>query len=225
MTDPTHSESILCQDISFGYGNELVFDSFSHSFGPGVTLIKGYSGCGKSTLLKLVAGYLIPQKGKVFLPEPWGKPSKKFQREGLGFVFQQLNLLPLATLESNLAIVSSLAGISSRVSKERMTELFGLLGLMEFGKRKPSALSGGQQQRAAVARALIKRPHILLLDEPTSGLDEVNTKIIKELIMTSLPKDCICIVSSHDQRLEEISDEIVDFNIRLPVEGPFQQMA
>jgi len=225
MTDPAHSDSIRCQDLSFGYGKELVFDSFSHSFRPGVTLVKGYSGCGKSTLLKLVAGYLVAQKGKVFLPDPWGAPCKKFQREGLGFVFQQLNLLPLATLESNLAIVSSLAGISSRVSKERMTKLFGSLGLMELRKRKPSALSGGQQQRAAVARALIKHPQILLLDEPTSGLDEVNTKVIKDLIMTSLPKDCICIVSSHDQRLEEISDEIVDFNIRLPVEGPFQQMA
>ena len=225
MSVPFHNESIRCQDVTFGYGKEPVFDSFSHSFAPGVTLIKGYSGCGKSTLLKLLAGYLFPQKGKVLLPEPWGKPDKKFQREGLGFVFQQLNLLPLATLEGNLSIVSSLAGISARVSRERMAKLFGRLGLMEFSKRKPSALSGGQQQRAAVARALIKHPQVLLLDEPTSGLDEVNTKVIKNLIMTSLPKDCICIVSSHDQRLEDISDEIVDFNIRLPVEGPFQQMA
>ena len=103
-----------------------------------------------------------------------------------------------------------------------MTGLFGRLGLMEFRKRKPSALSGGQQQRAAVARALIKWPQVLLLDEPTSGLDEVNTKVIKDLIMTSLPKGCICIVSSHDYRLEEIADEIIDFNIRLPVEGPLQ---
>jgi ABC-type lipoprotein export system ATPase subunit len=225
MTNHTENESIRCQDISFGYGKELVFDSFSHSFGAGITLIKGYSGCGKSTLLKLIAGYLSPQKGEILLPEPWRKPCKKFQREGLGFVFQQLNLLPLASLEGNLTIVSSVAGISSRVSRERMTDLFGRLGLMEFRKRKPSALSGGQQQRAAVARALIKWPLVLLLDEPTSGLDEMNTKVIKDLLVSSLPKDCICIVSSHDYRLKEIADEIIDFNIRLPVEGSFQPMA
>ncbi len=188
-------------------------------------MIKGYSGCGKSTLLKLIAGYLAPQQGTVRLPEPWDDPDKKFQREGLGFVFQQLNLLPLASLEGNLTIVSSVAGIPQGVSQERMTDLFGRLGLRELSKRKPSALSGGQQQRAAIARALIKRPQVLLLDEPTSGLDDMNTKVIKDLLPSSLPKGCICIVSSHDPRLEEIADEIVDFNIRLPVEGPLQQMA
>lgn len=222
MTEASKSEEIRCQDISFGYRKELVFDSFTHSFGVGITLVKGYSGCGKSTLLKLIAGYLTPQKGKVLLPEPWFNPCKRFQREGLGFVFQQLNLLPLASLESNLSIVSSVAGIPAQVSMERMSDLFGRLGLMELRKRKPSALSGGQQQRAAVARALIKCPQVLLLDEPTSGLDEVNTKIIKDLLVTSLPRHCICIVSSHDHRVEEIADEIIDFNIRLPVEGPRQ---
>ncbi len=225
MNEHVERGTICCQNISFGYSKELVFESFSHSFQEGITLIKGYSGCGKSTLLKLIAGYLAPQQGTIRLPEPWCVPDKKFQREGLGFVFQQLNLLPLASLEGNLSIVSSVAGIPQGVSQERMTDLFGRLGLRELSKRKPSALSGGQQQRAAVARALIKRPQVLLLDEPTSGLDEMNTKVIKDLLASSLPKGCICIVSSHDYRLEEIADEIVDFNIRLPVEGPLQQMA
>ena len=225
MNEHAERGTIRCQNISFGYSKELVFESFSHSFREGITLIKGYSGCGKSTLLKLIAGYLTPQQGTVRLPQPWHAPDKKFQREGLGFVFQQLNLLPLASLEGNLTIVSSVAGIPQGVSQERMTDLFGRLGLRELRKRKPSALSGGQQQRAAIARALIKRPQVLLLDEPTSGLDDMNTKVIKDLLASSLPKGCICIVSSHDPRLEEIADEIVDFNIRLPVEGPLQQMA
>jgi len=225
MSNSSERKIIRCQDVFFGYGKELVFDSFSHSFGQGITLIKGYSGCGKSTLLKLIAGYLLPQKGEVLLPRPWIKPSKKFQREALGFVFQQLNLLPLASLESNLSIVSSLAGLSPRDARERTGNLFGRLGLTGLAKRKPSALSGGQQQRAAVARALVKNPMVLLLDEPTSGLDDANTTIIKDLLVSFLPKDCICIVSSHDHRMEEISDEIIDFNIRLPVEGPLQEMA
>ena len=155
---------------------------------------------------------------------PWHKPSKKFQREGLGFVFQQLNLLPLANLVGNLNLVASLAGISKRQTKERSDLLFEKLGLTELRKKKPGSLSGGQQQRAAIARALVKKPKVLLLDEPTSGLDDDNTKVIKQLLETSLPKNCICILSSHDHRLEEIADEIIDFNLRLPVERHLKEV-
>jgi ABC-type lipoprotein export system ATPase subunit len=217
--------SVVCQDILFGYGQNPVFDSFNHSFHPGITLVRGYSGCGKSTLLKLIAGYLLPQKGKVSLPEPWGMPTKQFQREALGFVFQQLNLLPLADLESNLDLVGSLAGISRQVTRVRISSLFSKLGLSEFKNKKPGNLSGGQQQRAAIARALIKQPRVLLLDEPTSGLDDANTKIIKQILVDSLMENCICILSSHDHRLEEIADEIIDFNTRLPVERHLKEVA
>ena len=198
---------------------------FSHSFSSGISLVKGYSGCGKSTLLKLIAGYLHPQKGCIKVPAPWHKPSKKFQREGLGFVFQQLNLLPLANLVGNLNLVASLAGISRRQTKERSDLLFEKLGLTELRKKKPGSLSGGQQQRAAIKNfALVKKPKVLLLDEPTSGLDDDNTKVIKQLLETSLPKNCICILSSHDHRLEEIADEIIDFNLRLPVERHLKEV-
>jgi len=173
----------------------------------------------------LIAGYLFPQKGRVVLPHPWGKPTKKFQREGLGFVFQQLNLLPLASLSSNLNLVASLAGISSSIAKVRSDDLFAKLGLASLKNKKPVSLSGGQQQRAAIARALVKTPSVLLLDEPTSGLDDANTKVIKNLLQTSLPSGCICILSSHDHRLEEIADEIIDFNLRLPVERHLKEVA
>ena len=163
-------------------------------------------------------------KGCIKVPVPWHKPSKKFQREGLGFVFQQLNLLPLANLVGNLNLVASLAGISRRQTKERSDLLFEKLGLTELRKKKPGSLSGGQQQRAAIARALVKNPKVLLLDEPTSGLDDDNTKVIKQLLETSLPKNCICILSSHDHRLEEIADEIIDFNLRLPVERHLKEV-
>lgn len=216
---------IQCQSITFGYGKEPVFKEFSYTFEVGITLVKGYSGCGKSTLLKLIAGYLLPQKGKVSLPEPWEIPTKQFQREGVGFVFQQLNLLPLADLEGNLNLVASLAGISREETRIRASSLFNKLGLSELKHKKPGNLSGGQQQRAAIARALIKQPRVLLLDEPTSGLDDANTKIIKQILVDSLMENCICILSSHDHRLEEIADEVIDFNIRLPVERHLKEVA
>lgn len=221
----SESKTVSCVNLRFAYGKELVFDEFSHDFSRGITLIKGYSGCGKSTLLKLIAGYLSPKRGRVELPLPWKKPTKKFQREGLGFVFQQLNLLPLANLSSNLNLVASLAGMSGKETRERRDFLFGRLGLSELKRKKPTNLSGGQQQRAAVARALMKNPPILLLDEPTSGLDDSNTEAIKRIMSDELPAGCTCIVSSHDHRLEEIADEIIDFNLRLPVEGHFEEVA
>ena len=219
------SKTVCCHELRFAYGRELVFDSFSYDFSSGITLVKGYSGCGKSTLLKLIAGYLRPKRGRVKLPLPWKKPTKKFQREGLGFVFQQLNLLPLASLSSNLNLVASLAGMSRKETRQRRDFLFDRLGLSELKRKKPSNLSGGQQQRAAVARALMKKPPILLLDEPTSGLDDTNTDVIKRILSDELPAGCTCIVSSHDHRLEEIADEIIDFNLRLPVEGHFEEVA
>jgi ABC-type lipoprotein export system ATPase subunit len=110
-------------------------------------------------------------------------------------------------------------------SKKRASILFSKLGLSGLKNKKPGNLSGGQQQRAAIARALIKQPRVLLLDEPTSGLDDANTKIIKQILETSLSENSICILSSHDQRLEEIADEIIDFNTRLPVERHLQEVA
>ena len=219
------SRTVSCNDLRFSYGKELVFDSFSHDFNMGITLIKGYSGCGKSTLLKLIAGYLAPKRGHVRLPLPWKKPTKKFQREGLGFVFQQLNLLPLANLSSNLNLVASLAGMSGSEARFRRDFLFDRLGLTALRRKKPSNLSGGQQQRAALARALMKNPPVLLLDEPTSGLDDTNTEVIKKILSGELSDECICIISSHDHRLEEIADEIIDFNLRLPIERHFEEMA
>jgi ABC-type lipoprotein export system ATPase subunit len=121
--------------------------------------------------------------------------------------------------------VGSLAGISRRVTRVRISSLFSKLGLSEFKNKKPGNLSGGQQQRAAIARALIKQPRVLLLDEPTSGLDDANTKIIKQILVDSLMENCICILSSHDHRLEEIADEIIDFNTRLPVERHLKEVA
>ena len=171
---------IVCDDLFFGYGSKNVFAGFNHTFQPGVSLIRGYSGSGKSTLLKLIAGYLSPRKGKVTLPEPWNQPSLEFQRIGLGFVFQQLNLLPLVSIVANMSLAASLAGMSSKVTKKKARDILTSLGMQDYEQRKPSQLSGGQQQRAALARALIKDPVVLLMDEPFSAVDEQTRRKFQE---------------------------------------------
>jgi ABC-type lipoprotein export system ATPase subunit len=218
--DATGRASLRCEEISFRYVVEQpwVIDHFTHAFPPGIILIKGASGCGKSTLLRLLAGYLVPNAGKITTPLG-GKPTdREYQRSGLGFVFQQLNLLPLATVMRNLTLAGSLAGLSSDDIQSRAQKWLQLLGIEAFAPRLPKSLSGGQQQRAAIARALVKEPLVLLLDEPTSGLDDLNTRVISRALRDYVTGNRICIISSHDARLEPIAHEILDFNRFLPVE-------
>jgi ABC-type lipoprotein export system ATPase subunit len=196
-----------------------VIKDFTHTFVSGVTLIKGASGCGKSTLLRLLAGYLSPDEGAVTTPMGLKPTSAVYHRQHLGFVFQQLNLLPLASVSRNLELAGSLAGLSTGVLEKRSRHWLSLLGLEEFAHRKPGSLSGGQQQRAAIARALVKHPTILLLDEPTSGLDDLNTRVIVQTLKEYVVAPRICVICSHDNRLAEIADEVLDFNRFLPLEG------
>jgi ABC-type lipoprotein export system ATPase subunit len=219
--------ALTCDSISFRYSpsSRWIIKDFSHTFSPGITFVKGASGCGKSTLLRLLAGYLSPQEGRVTTPGGAVPTTAAFQRQELGFVFQQINLLPLATLERNLQLAGSLAGVSPGLMRERTAHWLTLLGLGEFAKRRPASLSGGQQQRGAIARALIKEPAVLLLDEPTSGLDDLNTQVIIHALQEYVRGPRICVICSHDSRLHPIAHEILDFNCFLPLEGHLVALA
>ena len=218
---------LQCEGLHFRYSRKTdwIINDFSHAFAPGITLIKGASGCGKSTLLRILAGYLNAQKGRISTPT--GKPptNAEFQRRELGFVFQQLNLLPLATVARNLQMAGSLAGLSHEDTMERTERWLALLGLRDFADRRPAFLSGGQQQRAAIARALIKEPSVLLLDEPTSGLDDLNTQVISNTLRQYVAGPRVCVICTHDHRLDFIAHEVLDFNRFLPLEGHLVALA
>src|SRR5690349_15386917 len=116
-------------------------------------------------------------------------------------------------------MAGSLAGLPGKLIRERTALWLKTLGLEEFAKRRPNSLSGGQQQRAAIARALVKEPQVLLLDEPTSGLDDLNTQVISRALEYFVTGARICVICSHDARLDQIADEVLDFNCFLPLEG------
>jgi ABC-type lipoprotein export system ATPase subunit len=219
--------AIICNDIWFRYDARApwIIEDFSHEFRPGIVVIKGASGCGKSTLLRMLAGYLQPARGIITTPSGRPPTCKDYQRQEVGFVFQQLNLLPLATVERNLEMAGSLAGLGGEIIRARTQYWLQTLGLGEFGKRRPSSLSGGQQQRAAIARALVKEPEILLLDEPTSGLDDLNTQVICRALQTFVTGSRVCVICSHDARLDSLAHEILDFNRFLPLEGHLLSLA
>ena len=211
---------IQIDQLRYSYPRKVtpVFDGFSFHANSGITLIKGFSGCGKSTLLRLIAGYLKPKKGVIKTTSRYKVGSSMFLAKEVGFVFQQMNLLPLASLRRNIAL-------SALHSTNKETSAYiKRLGLDGLENKKPTELSGGQMQRGAIARALAKTPSILLLDGPTSGLDDLNTKVICETLKELLPKDAVCLIATHDSRLNFIADEILDFNRHLPLEKHLESL-
>lgn len=138
--------------------------------------IMGESGSGKSTLLNILAGLLLPTGGEVDLNGQSLRSMRpeaisKFRREQLGFVFQDFHLLERFTIRDNILLPLVLSEVKKDEMERRLLPLAKRLGLSEALQRYPHELSGGQQQRAAIARALISRPALLLADEPTGQLD------------------------------------------------------
>lgn len=138
--------------------------------------IMGESGSGKSTLLNILAALDKPTSGRVVLDGmELGKIKESsmaaFRRDNLGFVFQDFNLLDTFTLEDNIYLPLVLAGKSYKEMNMRLMDISEKLGISQLLKKYPYEVSGGQKQRAAVARALIINPKIVLADEPTGALD------------------------------------------------------
>ena len=142
--------------------------------------IMGESGSGKTTLLNILAALDKPTAGQVILD---GRDLSQiregqiaaFRRDNLGFVFQEFNLLDTFTLEDNIFLPMVLAGKSHREMSQRLIPIARQLGITELLKKYPYEVSGGQKQRAAVARAIITDPRLVLADEPTGVLDSKAT--------------------------------------------------
>lgn len=142
--------------------------------------VMGESGSGKTTLLNILAALDKPTAGRVVLDgqELGSVPESRiaaFRRDNLGFVFQEFNLLDTFTLEDNIFLPLVLAGVSVQEMRSRLGRVAEQLGIGELLKKYPYEVSGGQKQRAAVARAIITNPKLVLADEPTGALDSRST--------------------------------------------------
>ena len=142
--------------------------------------IMGESGSGKTTLLNILAALDRPTSGSVILEGRDFSQIKDgevaaFRRDNLGFVFQEFNLLDTFSLEDNICLPLVLSGTPYGQMRERLAPVAEELGLSELLKKYPYEVSGGQKQRAAVARAIITEPKLLLADEPTGALDSKAT--------------------------------------------------
>ena len=180
--------------------------------------IMGESGSGKTTLLNILAALDRPTEGTVRLDGRELSALKEsevaaFRRDNLGFVFQEFNLLDTFTLEDNIYLPLVLAGKPYAEMKHRLEPLASQLGISNLLKKYPYEVSGGQKQRAAVARALITGPRLLLADEPTGALDSKATdELLRLFSQVNLTGQTILMVThsvkaaSHASRVLFIKD-------------------
>jgi ABC-type lipoprotein export system ATPase subunit len=148
--------------------------------------ITGKSGCGKSTLLHIMGGLEAVSRGRVLLDgrdlARLGEPElTRFRRDRVGVVFQSFNLLPLLTLKENVALPRVLQGAAFEAAGAEAEKWLAEVGLGNRLQHRPHQVSGGEMQRAAIARALINSPAVVLADEPTGNLDSVTAAQILEL--------------------------------------------
>ena len=193
-----------------------------------LTAVMGPSGSGKSTLLNLIAGLDRPTRGQVIVDGvDVGKLSEarlaRFRRERLGFVFQFFNLLPNLTVLDNVLLPAELVGTGAREAKAKARDLLAQLGMAEKEGEYPGRLSGGQRQRAAIARALINRPAVILADEPTGALDSRTGDQVMDVIEELNQGGQTVLLVTHDakvagryaQRIISLRDGSVEDDARL----------
>jgi putative ABC transport system ATP-binding protein len=186
VTTSIQVESVVVEHHTPG-GPVFALDGVSFTVDAGSSVaITGPSGCGKSTLLGVIGGLAVPTAGVVRIggEEVSSLPDRRrsdFRRTNVGFVYQADNLLPFLTVVENVELQFALDGRSTSV--DRSLDLLDRLGLADEADRLPDHLSGGQRQRAAVARAVVHRPAVILADEPTGALDAANAAGVIDLLL------------------------------------------
>lgn len=175
--------------------------------------IIGASGSGKSTLLHILGSVEKPTKGKVLvdgidISSMSRTQAAIFRRRKVGLVYQFYNLIPTLTIQKN--ILMPLLLDKKKVNQEYFEQIVNSLGISDKLDFLPSQLSGGQQQRAAIARALIYRPALLLADEPTGNLDQKNSKeIIDMLKLSNRNLNQTILLITHDEKIALEADRII----------------
>ncbi len=201
------SEGVVCKGVIRSFGERRVLNGISFSLpSKGLFGVAGASGCGKSTLMNILSLLDGDYQGEFRLfgknPKKWSETKKaRFRLRHIGYVFQQFNLLELETVEDNLLLpLSACFDCSRRIKKQKVHEALRGVGLEGLSKRIVSTLSGGEKQRAAIARATINNPSILLLDEPTAALDKENAVNVFG-ILRRISSRCLVVVVSHDEEM------------------------
>lgn len=202
--------------VSKSYERLQVLRDISLSIGDGEFVsIVGPSGAGKTTLLQIIGSLERPDSGIVAydgedIVAMKEERRARFRNRNIGFVFQFHQLLPEFTINENVAMPAMIGGQSRRESMARAAAILTRLGLANRLDHRPAQLSGGERQRAAVARALINDPRVILADEPSGSLDSQNRRELYDLFF-KLRQDTgmTFVIVTHDESLAADSDRII----------------
>lgn len=211
-------EILKCERIRkvYGFGNNqtTALDGIDLSVSKGeFVAIVGASGSGKSTLLHILGSVDRPTDGKVTvdgtdLSDLNRTQAAVFRRRKVGLVYQFYNLIPTMTIEKNILL--PLALDKKKPNREYFEKIVGSLGIMDKLNALPGQLSGGQQQRAAIARALIYRPALLLADEPTGNLDRKNSGEVMDMLkLLNHNLEQTVLLITHDEKAALEADRII----------------
>lgn len=203
---------------SFGKNNgrvdALLGVSFDIKKGEMVAIM-GKSGSGKSTILNIMGGLIYADSGEyIYNGETLKSSDKKrltqFRRNEVGFVVQYFALVQDLTVFQNVALPLKYKGYGRKKIKRMVTESLNELGIEEKSKAYPNELSGGQQQRTAIARAIVKRPQILLADEPTGSLDETTGIEVMNIFRKLNREGMTVVIVTHDTNIAGMCDRIIN---------------
>ena len=218
--EQTSATTILrCQQLGMTYtegpNNVEVLKAINLQIEKGERIaIIGKSGSGKSTLLHLLGGLDLPSTGSVWIDgqEMSGVSDKRrgeIRNQYLGFVYQFHHLLPEFTAIENVAMPLFIRGIDEATAKAKASEILSEMGLDHRLDHRPVELSGGERQRAAIARALVTEPNVVLADEPTGNLDEVTAQTVFEMMLELNQRIGTALVMvTHDPNLAAKMDKI-----------------
>jgi len=201
-------------DLTYSVGGKVLLDRARVTVSRGESVaVMGPSGSGKSTLLSCILGLAKPDAGKIVVDgddvtQLRGRRLAKYRHDKIGMVFQFGELVPELSPLENVALAALLAHNNRRSSYTRARKLLEELGVPETGRS--DQLSGGERQRAAVARAIINEPGLIIADEPTGALDEETRNQVAELLV-GLPRarECAMLIVTHDAAVAAQADRAV----------------
>ena len=177
--------------------------------------IMGPSGCGKSTLLQLCGAMDRPSSGQLLIAgsapgELNDSALTALRRKQIGFVFQFFNLLPTLTIGENIALPLMLSGVPDKEAESRARVAAEKVGIGHRFNHRPSQVSGGEAQRAAIARAVVHKPTLLIADEPTGSLDSASSSVVLDLLRELNEKSGIAILmATHDAQVASAAKRIL----------------
>lgn len=207
---------IEVSNISKSYDSLRVLDDVNLTIPDGKFIsIVGPSGAGKTTLLQIIGSLERPDTGSVRFDgtEIVGMAEKQlaaFRNRNIGFVFQFHQLLPEFTVTENVALPAMIGGLSKDAAMDKARILLDTLGLGQRLSHRPMQLSGGERQRAAVARALVNQPRVVLADEPSGSLDSHNRNELYDLFFRLRDSiGCTFVTVTHDESLAAHSDGVI----------------